>query len=46
MKVVNNAKLKRNLLFCLLNSIEIDIRNNILYLQNEGIVINDEIIKN
>ena len=45
MKVVNNAKLKRNLLFCLLNSIEIDIRNNILYLQNEGIVINNEIIK-
>lgn len=45
MKVVNNAKLKRNLLFCLLNSIETDIRNNILYLQNEGIVINDEIIK-
>lgn len=41
---INNAKLKRNLLFCLISAIESDIRKNILNLTNEGLTINEEIL--
>lgn len=43
MELVNNGKLKRNLLFCLLSAIENDLRANILKLEAEGLVINADI---
>lgn len=44
MNLKNNAKLKRNLLFCLITSLETDLRNNIIFLLNENLEIESSII--
>ena len=42
---INNPKLKRNLLFCFISSIEADIRNNLLTLITEGLRIDENILE-
>lgn len=43
MDSINNAKLKRNLLFCLLSALETDLRSNFLFLLKEKISISNDI---